>query len=103
MLHLLVVAGITSFQELMSRLREDQLDKIFIAVHAGQHRAKLRHYFREFEAELSKNPDLHDHYLQVAMKQMGFDPGNLPKYSTSPWLNTTTAMIAVGLPPGVCS
>lgn len=100
---MLASLGKSNIPEFMSMLREDQRDHIFIAVHAGQHRAKMRHYFREFEEELSRNPDLQDHYLQEAMKQMGFDPRNLPKYSTSSWLNTTTAMIAVGLPPGVCS
>jgi len=87
--------------EFLASLRGNIRDVVFMGANAGQHRAKIRHEFRDLEDKLASDPNLKNHYLQKEMQELSIDPLSLPRYSASSWLNTTNAMIAVGLPPGV--
>lgn len=102
-LHMLSLLDLDDQGEFLALLRADVRDRIFLGANAGQHRAKIRHEFRELEEKLKEDPSLRAHYLQREMQKESVDPLSLPRYSASSWLNTTSAMIAVGLPPGVSS
>ena len=102
-LHMLSLLDIDDQAEFLALLRTNVRERVFLGANAGQHRAKIRHEFLDFETKLKIDKDLKDHYLQTEVKKEGIDPLNLPRYSASSWLHTTSAMIAVGLPPGVSS
>lgn len=101
-LHMLSIIdkGVEGF---LTDLTEDMTNNVFMLVQAGQHRAKVRHMFRDLEERLKTDGSIVDHVLQKMMREQNLDPRMLPWYSQSPWLHTTLAMIAVGLPAGVCS
>ena len=101
-LHMLSVLDKT-VEGFLTDLSEDVTSTVFMLVQAGQHRAKVRHMFRDLEERFKKDPSIGDHPLQKMMREQTLDPRMLPWYSQSPWLHTTLAMIAVGLPAGVCS
>lgn len=101
-LHMLSVLDKT-VEGFLTDLSEDVTSTVFMLVQAGQHRAKVRHMFRDLEERFKKDPSMNDHQLQKMMREQNLDPRMLPWYSQSPWLHTTLAMIAVGLPAGVCS
>lgn len=101
-LHMLSVLDKT-VEGFLTDLSEDVTSTVFMLVQAGQHRAKVRHLFRDLEERFKKDASMNDHQLQKMMREQNLDPRMLPWYSQSPWLHTTLAMIAVGLPAGVCS
>jgi len=101
-LHMLSVLDKT-VEGFLTDLSEDVTSTVFMLVQAGQHRAKVRHMFRDLEERFKKDASTNDHQLQKMMREQNLDPRMLPWYSQSPWLHTTLAMIAVGLPAGVCS
>lgn len=102
-LHMLALLQCEKAQDVINALQEDDRELIFLLVNAGQHRAKVKHLFRDLEEKQKLDPNLKDHPLQEFRMQQSFDPTNLPRYSQAQWLNTTTTTISVGLPPGVSS
>ena len=101
-LHMLSVLDKT-VEGFLTDLSEDVTSTVFMLVQAGQHRAKVRHLFRDLEERFKKDASTTDHQLQKMMREQTLDPRMFAWYSQSPWLHTTLAMIAVGLPAGVCS